>query len=146
MSLPSARALCASLAAALLAAGCHLTPVPSAVPCPLPLADQQRSVDEVLAKGVSRDDAIRRLDEAGLQGRFGATESIYYVDTWTRPGGEEWLMEVAVLFDSDGRFTRVRAADAEAIPTSKPVVTESAKEESANPARIGPRTPFAESR
>ena len=123
----------------LAAAGCRSLEPAGAVDCPLPLAEQERVVREANGDAASRDDVARRLAAAGLDGRFGAAESIYYLDAWDRPDGGRWLMGVAVLFDADGRFYAVRPADTETAAASRP--TPGAGPDAGKAAK--PRTPFA---
>lgn len=93
-------------------AGCMLESTPI-LPAPIPASEQQFSVLEIVQPGTERDEAIARLNEAGILGSFGATgaKSVFYCDVWNREDGERWHLDVAVLFDDQGRVINTRVGD-----------------------------------
>ncbi|MBA4030079.1 MAG: hypothetical protein C0478_04180 [Planctomyces sp.] len=70
--------------------------------CPWPAGQQVREVLNVVPIGSTRADALKKLQKAGIQGNYGANDTIYYCDVWKR---EEaiWHINVALLFDEEGR-------------------------------------------
>lgn len=91
--------------------GCMLAPG-SIEPSPLSAVEQQIEILDLAPVGTPRDEAIRRLETAGIEGGFGASgaKSTYYCDLWNRPDGTRWHLDVAVLFDDDGRVWIARSA------------------------------------
>ncbi|MEZ6048271.1 MAG: hypothetical protein R3C11_22390 [Planctomycetaceae bacterium] len=52
-----------------------------------------------------RDTAIRWKSwakQAGIEGEFGTSQTIYYCDQWRREDGKTWEMNLALLFDEEG--------------------------------------------
>ena len=90
------------------AAGCQLTPSPGLVACPLPVAEQAAKVVEVAPLGSTREEAMKRLTDAGIRGNFGENESLFYCDVWERDQTERWHMNVVLLFDEQGRLYSTR--------------------------------------
>lgn len=84
----------------------------SIVPSPLSYKEQERAILERVPLGTSRDDALAQLDEAGIEGTFGVSQTTYYCDLWERDGGRKWQLDVALLFDDAGRLYGVRPAAA----------------------------------
>jgi hypothetical protein len=86
------------------------------VECPLSAAEQQQAVLEIVPRGTSRAEAIRRLKEAGIEFSPGRKDSIYYLSLWTRSNGQRWHINVALLFDPAGNLYATRPADSATEP------------------------------
>lgn len=99
-----------ALCLAALVAGCA-APRASLVDCPLSAEQQQQVILEVVPKGSLRSDAERRLKAAGIEYTAGQKNSIYYLSLWNRPDGKRWHINVALLFDSQGKLYQTRVAD-----------------------------------
>lgn len=84
--------------------GCQMTPAPGLITCPLPVSEQTAKILDIVPLGTSRDDAIKRLDKAGVIGNFstGDSKSTYYCDVWQRDKDERWHINVVLLFDENG--------------------------------------------
>jgi hypothetical protein len=91
----------------LLAAGCQ-TMSPSLVSCPWSAVEQARKIDEIVPPGSTREEAVSRLKKAGIAGNFGEADSIYYCDIWNRDDSERWHINVALLFDEEGKLYALR--------------------------------------
>jgi hypothetical protein len=104
-------------AALLLAAGLAATFAGCAssgarlVECPLSSEQQQQAVLEIVPRGSTRADAERRLKEAGIEYSPGRKNSIYYLSLWNRQDGKRWHLNVALLFDAQGKMYQTRAGD-----------------------------------
>lgn len=109
----SALVLAAWLAGAL--AGCA-SPGATLVECPLSTEQQQQAVLEIVPRGASRADAERRLKEAGIEFSPGQKNSIYYLSLWNRPDGKRWHINVALLFDAQGKLYQTRQGDSATEP------------------------------
>jgi hypothetical protein len=83
------------------------------VPCPLTYSEQTKEVLNVVPKGTRREDALRKLAQAGIEGSFGISRRVYYCELWTRPDGSRWHLNVALLFDETGKVYKTQAADSE---------------------------------
>lgn len=85
-------------------AGCQMTPAPGLITCPFPVAEQTAKILEIAPLGTPRDEAIKRLDQAGVVGNFstGDRKSTYYCDVWQQGKDERWHINVVLLFDEDG--------------------------------------------
>ena len=94
------------------APGCRLG-TRSITPCPLTYSDQELAILKVVPLGTTRNQAIKKLSEAGLHGTFGISKSVYYCDVWNRNKTERWHVNVALLFDQAGRFYKTRPAQSE---------------------------------
>ncbi len=81
------------------------------VPCPLTYSEQEKEILAVVPKGTRRDDALRKLAAAGIDGSFGISHRVYYCELWNRPDGSRWHLNVALLFDEVGRLYMTRTAD-----------------------------------
>jgi hypothetical protein len=81
------------------------------VSCPLTYSEQEKEVLSVAPKGTRRDDALRKLAAAGIEGSFGISRRVYYCDLWNRPDGSRWHLNVALLFDETGRLYKTQAAE-----------------------------------
>ncbi len=132
------------LAWVLLAAGCQ-TMSPSLVTCPWPAAEQARKIDELVPPGTTREEAVSRLKKAGIAGNFGEADSIYYCDIWNRSDSERWHINVALLFDEEGKLYALRPdphgrAAAEQPPPATNLKKRSAIAENGD----GPGDPFTE--
>lgn len=91
------------------------------VACPLTYSEQEKEILTVVPKGTRREDALRRLAAAGVEGSYGISRRVYYCDLWKRPNGERWHINVALLFDDTGRLykTQMAEADITAVPDGK---------------------------
>jgi hypothetical protein len=81
------------------------------VPCPLTYTEQTKEVLNVVPKGTRREDALRKLAAAGIEGSFGISRRVYYCELWNRPDGSRWHLNVALLFDETGKVYKTQAAD-----------------------------------
>lgn len=92
------------LCGVLVLSACQMTPAPPLQPCPLPIAEQTEKILEIAPLGTSRDEAIKRLDQAGIIGNFstGSSKSTYYCDIWPQEGDLRWHINVVLLFDENG--------------------------------------------
>jgi hypothetical protein len=106
---------------ALIVAGC-VSLNRSIMPSPLTYSEQEKEILAIVPKGIKRDDALRRLAAAGIEGSFGISRRVYYCDLWNRTNGDRWHINVALLFDDTGRFYRTQVADSEVsvMPEDKP--------------------------
>jgi len=82
------------------------------VESPLPTETQQAELLAIAPVGTPREETLQKLADAGLVIHQGASDTIYYCDVWNRPDGNRWRMNVALLFDKQGRLYRARSADA----------------------------------
>jgi hypothetical protein len=96
----------------LLLAGCQLT-IGRIIPSPLTYSEQEKEILAIAPRGIDRDEAVKKLTAAGLKGDFGSTRSIYYCDEWHRDSGERWHMNVALLFDKEGKLYKTQVSQAE---------------------------------
>ena len=115
------------LALAAFAASCA-APGKGLVECPLSSAEQQQAVLDVVPRGTSRADAERRLRDAGIEYSAGQKNSIYYLALWNRADGKRWHINVALLFDKDGRLYQTRTADSATEPLTSQMVAESRRQ------------------
>ena len=83
----------------------------SLVECPLSGDQQQQAVLDIVPRGTSRAEAERKLRAAGIEYSPGQRNSIYYLGLWNRPDGKRWHINVALLFDQDGKLYQTRPAD-----------------------------------
>ncbi len=72
----------------------------------------------MVPKGTRRDDALRKLTEAGIEGSFGISQRVYYCELWNRPDGSRWHLNVALLFDETGKLYKTQAADCDITASS----------------------------
>jgi hypothetical protein len=100
---------------AVAVAGCA-SPGTKLVECPLSTEQQQQAVLEVVPRGSSRADAERRLKEAGIEFSPGKKNSIYYLSLWNRADGKRWHINVALLFDAQGKLYQTRQGDSATEP------------------------------
>ena len=63
--------------------------------------------------GTPREAVVERLSKAGIEGTFGTSDSIYYCDLWKRETGERWHLDLALLFDEQGKLYETRPAQSE---------------------------------
>jgi hypothetical protein len=87
-------------------------------PCPLTYSEQTKEVLNLVPKGTRRDDALRKLAAAGIEGSFGISRRVYYCELWNRPDGSRWLLNVALLFDETGKVYKTQAADCDVTMSS----------------------------
>jgi hypothetical protein len=116
---------------------------------------------KVAPVGTERSEAVRRLEQAGVEGAFGISQSIYYCNCWRRESGERLRLDVALLFDQEGRLYATRQGDTEVTiekgsgthASNRPTTAAAAGSNSAAaastpssvtpaPPRSGPRSPF----
>jgi len=114
-----------------LVAGCA-SPGGNLVECPLSAAEQQQAVLEIVPRGTSRGEAIRRLKAAGIEFTPGKKDSIYYLSLWTRANGERWHINVALLFDPAGNLYATRPADSPTEPLADAAAESVAASEQGN--------------
>jgi hypothetical protein len=115
------------LALAAMTASCA-APGKGLVECPLTDAAQQQAVLDIVPRGTSRADAERRLREAGIEFSPGQKNSIYYLGLWNRSDGKRWHINVALLFDKDGKLYQTRAADSATEPLTREMAAESRRQ------------------
>jgi hypothetical protein len=82
------------------------------VPSPVSSDEQQAKILEIVPVGTPRDEALDTLRREGIEVQRGASSTIYYCDLWQRPDGSRWHLDVALLFDKQGRLYRTRSASA----------------------------------
>src|SRR5262249_11519218 len=92
---------------ATLASGCQ-TMSPALVACPMPPSEQAAKIQKIVPLGTPREEAIKKLKQAGVLGAFGANKSIFYCDTWSQSEEERWHIHVSLLFDDQGELYEVR--------------------------------------
>ncbi len=80
-------------------------------PCPLTYSEQTKEVLNLVPKGTRRDEALRKMAAAGVEGSFGISRRVYYCELWNRPDGKRWQMNVALLFDETGKLYKTQTAD-----------------------------------
>ena len=71
---------------------------------PMTYREQVAEIEKIVVVGTHRDQAAEKLEAAGIKGSFGENKSIYYCNLWDRENGETWQMDVALLFDENGKF------------------------------------------
>ena len=91
-----------------LAAGC-VGPQIQTVRCPLDDAALNKKILEIAPVGTPRDEAVKRLNDAGIRGAFGSEHSgfgkdYYCCQAWRRPNGEVWRISLLVHFDKSGKL------------------------------------------
>jgi len=93
----------------------------------LTYSEQEAAILRVAPVGTSRERALEKLEQAGVVGSFGISESIYYCDIWQRRGGDVSHLDVALLFDEQGNLYETRPGDTEVTfepkPTDRPEAT-----------------------
>lgn len=102
--------LTAACAVAVSLAGC-LSLTRPIVPCPLTYSEQEKELLAVVPKGIRREEALRRLTAAGVEGSFGISRRVYYCDLWNRSNGDRWHINVALLFDDTGKLYKTQMAE-----------------------------------
>lgn len=88
-------------------AGCQ-TMSTALVPCPISTVEQAAKVQDVAKIGMSREQAIAALKQAGISGTFGTAQSIYYCDSWAQSDKEQWIINVQILFNEQGQVYAYR--------------------------------------
>ncbi len=91
--------------------GCATSP--AVYPCPLSYEEQSRSILEIVPIGTPRAEVLKKLAVAEIQGSEGISDSIYYINLWDGQTGGTWMMNVALLFDQDGRLYKTKPARSE---------------------------------
>lgn len=66
--------------------------------------EQQAAVEKLVPKETHRTEAVKRLEQNGIKGSFGASNSVYYCDTWVREDGKIWPMSISLLFNEEGKL------------------------------------------
>ena len=84
------------------------------VPCPLTYSEQEKELLTVVPKGYSpgRKRCVGWRPRE-WRGSFGISQRVYYCELWKRPSGEQWHINVALLFDDAGKFYKTQVAEAE---------------------------------
>lgn len=103
---PSFRLIAIAGALFCTVAGCVGLPM---VRCPLPDAELTNKILAIAPVGTPRDETIRRLKAAGLEGAFGSDKSslgkdYYCCQCWRQPHGERWRVSLLLHFDKEGKF------------------------------------------
>jgi len=80
---------------------------------PLSFQEQSDAILKIIPPGTPRAEAIRKLEEAGIEGTSQAHRSIFYCDIWDRTDGTRWVLNVALLFDEHGRLYKTRRSEAD---------------------------------
>jgi hypothetical protein len=124
-----------SVFAILVVAGCASISS-QIVPCPLTYSEQTKEVLNVVPKGTRREDALRKLAAAGIEGNFGSSRRVYYCELWNRPDGSRWHLNVALLFDETGKLYRTQSADSEVTASPEKSLPPSASQ-SNEPGQMG---------
>ena len=92
--------------------GCQLTGG-RIIPSPLTYSEQEKEILAIVPLGTERDQAVRKLSAAGIDGDFGTGRNIYYCDLWNRNNGERWHLNVALWFDKTGKLYKTHVAQAD---------------------------------
>lgn len=82
------------------------------VPAPMVFEEQSKELLKLVPLGTLKDEAIQKLDAAGISGEFASSPSIYYCDLWERENGTRWHLNVALLFNEAGALYKTRPAQA----------------------------------
>lgn len=111
----SLRAVSVMGAVGLCALGCQLWRG-QRIETPVPYTEQSAAIKKIVPEGTARDEAVHRLNEAGIEGEFSrAGKSIYYCNIWNRKkSGKRAHLNIALLFDREGRFYATRPSDSDA--------------------------------
>jgi hypothetical protein len=91
-----------------VAAGC-VGPQIQAVRCPIDDKELNKKILEVAPVGTPRDEAVKRLTDAGIRGAFGSEHSgfgkdYYCCQAWRQPNGEVWRISLLLHFDKSGNL------------------------------------------
>ncbi|MFO0918329.1 MAG: hypothetical protein U0872_08450 [Planctomycetaceae bacterium] len=116
---------------------------PTLVTCPWSVLEQARKIEAIVPPGTTREEAVTRLKKEGIAGNFGQAESIYYCDIWERSKSERWHINVALLFDEEGKLYGLRPdprEQAASVDTTPPTDSKKRSETTAS----GPSDPFTE--
>ena len=100
-------------ATGVLITGCHWGTLGTVTASPLSYAEQEKAILTLTGIGMPREEAIRKLTEAGIEGTSGISDSVYYCDLWKHDDGANWHLNVALLFDQSGTLYKTRPAQAE---------------------------------
>jgi hypothetical protein len=87
-------------------AGCVM---PQTVRCPLDDSDLTKKILAIAPVGTPRDETVRRLRAAGIDGAFGSEHSAFGKDyyccqAWRRTPGEVWRISLLLHFDKSGNL------------------------------------------
>ncbi len=94
--------------------------------CPLDQSELSKQILAIAPVGTPRDEAVRKLREAGIAGEFGSKSSklgqdYYCCQSWRRANGETWRLSMLLHFDAAGKLTEtLELPDISEIPKSKP--------------------------
>lgn len=101
-----------SVTALLILAGCQLSRG-RIIDSPLSFQEQSDAILKIVPPGTPRAEAIRKLEQVGIEGTSLAHRSIFYCDIWNRKDGTRWELNVALLFDEHGRLYKTRRSEAD---------------------------------
>ncbi len=87
--------------------GCQMG-TPRILPTPLTHDEQRTALLEIVPLGTAREVAVENLSEAGVEGRFGISDSVYYCDVWQRDEKTRWHIDMTLLFDDSGQLYEIR--------------------------------------
>lgn len=104
------------------AGGCQLSG-DRVVASPMSYSEQEREILTLVPIGTPREKALETLTTAGIRGEFGTNDTIYYCDLWKRDDGQQWHLNVALLFDDAGKLYKARMG--------QPLITAEPSEEAA---------------
>lgn len=83
------------------------------VPAPMVFDEQSKEILSIAPLGTQKEQAISKLNAAGVMGDFASSPSIYYCDLWERENGKRWHLNVALLFNEAGELYKTRPAQAD---------------------------------
>lgn len=110
---------------------------------PMTYREQVAEIEKLVVVGTHRDQAVEKLEKAGIKGSFGVNKSTYYCNLWHRDNGETWQMEVALLFDEKGNYIASSSGQSAVIRSTGEVTPPSSNEA---PASNGQKSARAEQR
>lgn len=88
--------------------GCQLEPLPQFMEAPLTTQQQIEELQKHLVAGMSREEVMHKLKELGIGGSYGHNTSIYYCDVWQRDRKTLWHINIALLFNDEGKLYKIR--------------------------------------
>jgi len=89
------------------------TGLPQVIPAPMVFEEQSKELLKIAPLGTPKEEAIQKLEAAGISGEFASSPSIYYCDLWERKNGKRWHLNVALLFNEAGALYKTRPAQAD---------------------------------
>lgn len=81
--------------------GCQ-TLSPALVSCPISSVEQATRIQDLAPIGMTREEAVAKLQQSGISGSYGTARTIYYCDTWDQSDKERWHINVELLFNEQG--------------------------------------------